>query len=39
MNMMFAASTGHGLETLLTLFWMLLAAKLMAEVFERVRRE
>ncbi|MDQ3259112.1 MAG: cation:proton antiporter, partial [Acidobacteriota bacterium] len=38
MNVVLAVSAGHGTETLLTLFWMLLAAKLMAEVFERVRQ-
>ena len=36
--MFLAATTGHGTEILLTLFVMLLAAKLMAEIFERLRQ-
>lgn len=38
MSMFLAATTGHGAEILLTLFVMLLAAKLMAEIFERLRQ-
>jgi len=35
---MLAAGTEHGARILLTLFVMLLAAKVMAEVFERLRQ-
>jgi Kef-type K+ transport system membrane component KefB len=38
MNIFFADSTGHDTEILLTLFLMLGAAKLMAEIFERLRQ-
>ncbi|MBA2645692.1 MAG: cation:proton antiporter, partial [Pyrinomonadaceae bacterium] len=38
MNIILAAGTGHGARILLTLFVMLLAAKVMAEVFERLRQ-
>ncbi|MGB7924168.1 MAG: cation:proton antiporter [Pyrinomonadaceae bacterium] len=36
--MFLAAATGHGLEILLTLFVMMAAAKVMAELFERLRQ-
>jgi len=38
LNIMLAASVGHGTRILLTLFVMLLAAKLLAEAFERLRQ-
>ena len=38
MQIFFAAATGHGAQVLLDLFLMLAAAKLMAEVFERLRQ-
>lgn len=38
MNIIFAAGTGHGTETLLTLFLMFACAKLAAELFERLRQ-
>ncbi len=38
MHTFLAASTGHGTEVLLTLFVLFVAAKLMAEVFERLRQ-
>lgn len=38
MNVILAAGTGHGTGVLLTLFVMLLAAKVMAELFERLRQ-
>ena len=38
MNMILALATGHGTEILLTLFVMLISAKVMAEVFERLRQ-
>jgi Kef-type K+ transport system membrane component KefB len=38
MEMFLAATNGHGTQILLTLFVMLLAAKLLAEVFERLRQ-
>ena len=37
-SILLAASTGHGTQVLLTLFIMLVAAKVMAEVFERLRQ-
>ncbi len=37
-NIFFAASTGPTTEILLALFLMLLAAKLAAELFERLRQ-
>ena len=38
MSVIFAASVGHGTEILLTLFVMFVAAKLMAELFERLKQ-
>ena len=38
MELMLAAATGHGAGTLLALLVMLVAAKLMAELFERLRQ-
>ncbi|HEV2762195.1 MAG TPA: cation:proton antiporter [Pyrinomonadaceae bacterium] len=38
MQTFFAAATGHGTQILLDLFLMLAAAKLLAEVFERMRQ-
>lgn len=38
MHIFLAASTGHGTEVLLTLFVLFVAAKLMAEVFGRLRQ-
>ncbi len=38
MNLLLAAATGEGTKLLVMLFIMLLAAKLMAEIFERLRQ-
>jgi Kef-type K+ transport system membrane component KefB len=38
MKLFFAASAGHGTEILFTLFVMFVAAKLLAELFERLRQ-
>ncbi len=38
MNLLLAASTGEGAGVILTLFVMLVAAKLFAELFERIRQ-
>jgi len=38
MKAILAAATGHGTEVLLVLFAMLISAKIMAEVFERLRQ-
>ena len=38
MNIVLAATTGHGAGVLLVLFLMLVGAKLMAELFERLRQ-
>ena len=38
MGLVLAAGAGHGTEVLLTLFVMLLAAKVLAEIFERLRQ-
>src|SRR5688572_20874768 len=38
MNMILALATGHGTEILLTLFVMLISAKIMAEIFERLKQ-